>query len=209
MLPVITTVRDKYITAAATLLVCAAMYLIPPHVHLADPALLPLTALDRAIPFWPASGVVYFAVFPFLLACFLELPDFDQATRFLYACLFAQTVGFIFFLVWPTTYPREVFPLPQSAGSLGATLVTYARTTDTPANCLPSLHVSTVVICVGALRGSRYFVPALGLGVPLALSTLTFKQHYVADAIAGLALGLASLWVFFYWRGLPIRQNAG
>ena len=77
--------------AVATVLVCAAMYFIPQHWHFAQPVELPLTALDRAIPFWPASGLVYFGAFVFLLAAFLALRDREQATRFLYASLLAQS----------------------------------------------------------------------------------------------------------------------
>ena len=74
-------------------------------------------------------------------------------------------------------------------------------------NCLPSLHVSTVTLCVCALRGRRWFAPALLAGIPIALSTLTFKQHYVADVVAGLVLGLASWWLCFRWSGLQLRAS--
>jgi membrane-associated phospholipid phosphatase len=197
MPPAISSVRGKYVAAAVTALISALMYFVPQHVRLTDPVYLPMTALEKAIPFWPASGVVYFAVFPLLLGTFLLLRDLGQATRFLYACLFAQTVGMICFLLWPTAYPRELFALPQSTSALGAALVTFCRSMDTPANCLPSLHVSTVVLCVGALRTRRLFVPAVLISIPLALSTLTFKQHYVADVIAGLVLGLLACMIFF------------
>lgn len=172
------------------------MYMIPQYWHWGEPALLPMTALDRAIPFWPASGVLYFGAFAFLLLTFVTLwPDRGRAMRFLYTCLLAQSVGMLCFLMWPTIYPREQYPLPASSGALGAALVGWCRSNDLAVNCLPSLHVSTVAICVAALRNSRGFLPALLIGVPLALSTLTFKQHYVVDVIAGLALGLVSTWL--------------
>jgi membrane-associated phospholipid phosphatase len=192
--------RGRLLAAAvATLLLCALMYWIPQHCRFATPVRLPLTALDRAMPFWPLSGLLYFGAFVFLGASFLALRE-QQAWRFLRASLLAQTIAMLCFLFWPTEYPRELFPLPAATGPLGAGLVHYVRTVDAALNCLPSLHVSTVTLCVLALRGSRWFRPALLVALPLALSTLTFKQHYVADVVAGAVLGLAA------WRILrPAR----
>jgi membrane-associated phospholipid phosphatase len=182
--------RGLFLAAATTVLVCAAMYWLPQYWHRGEPALLPLTALDRLIPFWPVSGVLYFGAFIFLALTFITLwADRKRAVRFLYACLFAQLLGMLCFLLWPTAYPRELYPPPASTSALGAALVAWCRANDLALNCLPSLHVSTLVICVAALRGSRWFLPAALFAVPTALSTLTFKQHYVVDVIAGAALG--------------------
>jgi membrane-associated phospholipid phosphatase len=182
--------RGLFVAAVATVVLCAAMYWLPQYWHRGEPALLPLTTVDRAIPFWPVSGVLYFGAFVLLLLTFIALwTDRERATCFLYACLLAQVLGMLCFLLWPTAYPRELYPLPASTSRLGATLVAWCRSNDLALNCLPSLHVSTVVICVLALRGSRWFLLALLAGLPLALSTLTFKQHYVLDVMAGAALG--------------------
>jgi membrane-associated phospholipid phosphatase len=189
--------RGLFVAAVATTLICTAMYALPQHWHRGDPTLLPLTRLDRAIPFCPITGVLYFGAFVFLLLTFIALwPHRPRASRFLYACLLAQTVGMLCFLLWPTAYPRDLYPLPPSTSPLGTALVNWCRSNDLAVNCLPSLHVSTVVICTASLRGTRWFLPALLMGVPLVLSTLTFKQHYVADVIAGLALGLVSAALF-------------
>jgi membrane-associated phospholipid phosphatase len=182
------------VAGAVTVLLCSLMYSIPQHVHLAMPLRLPLTAVDRAIPFWPLSGLVYFGVFVFMVASFLTLRS-ARAWRFLYASLVAQAIGMLCFLLWPTSYPRELYPLPASTGALGAALVHFVRTSDAPVNCLPSLHVCTVTLCVLALRGSRWFRPAAILALPLAASTLTFKQHYLVDAITGAALGGIAWWL--------------
>ena len=190
--------------AVLTIAGCALMYFLPQRWHLGTPVELPLTALDRAIPFWPASGVVYFGAFLFLLATFLALREREQATRFLYANVLAQIIGMIVFVFWPTQYPREAFPLPNTASALGAALVHYIRATDASVNCLPSMHVSTATLCVLALRGSRWFRAALCVGPLLALSTMTFKQHYAADVLTGAALGAFAWWVCFRWRKLPL-----
>lgn len=198
-LPTIRSSRGRVAAAAATALICAAMYFVPQYVHRGEPLLLPMTAVDRWIPFWPASGVIYFAVFPLLVGTYAAIREPRRATRFLHACLFAQTVGMACFLLWPTRYPRELFALPPTASALGRALVSFCRAFDAPVNCLPSLHVSTVMLCIGALRGSRLFVPAMLAGMPLVASTLTFKQHYLADVAAGALLGLIASLVFMGW----------
>jgi membrane-associated phospholipid phosphatase len=197
--------RSHIGAAAATVLVCAVMYVIPQHWQFASPVELPLTWMDRAIPFLPASGVVYFGAFAFLLATFLALRDRGQATRFLYASLLAQAIGMVCFLLWPTQYPRELYPLPPGTGELGAALVSHMRAMDAPLNCLPSLHVCTITLCTLALRGRRCFGIALPAGLVFAASTLTFKQHYVVDAVCGAALGFAVWWICFAWQGQGLR----
>lgn len=205
ILPAIRSRRSHVIAAVTTILLCTAMYFIPQHWQFATPRELPLTALDRAIPFWPVTGVVYFGMFALLLGTFFALREREQATRFLYASLLAQLLGMVCFLLWPTQYPRELFPLPASSGALGAALVNYVRATDAPVNCLPSLHVCTAALCVLALRGRRGSGLATMVGAACALSTLTFKQHYVVDVIAGAALGAAAWWLCFRWRGLRLN----
>jgi membrane-associated phospholipid phosphatase len=194
MLPVPASGRALAAAALATVLLCAAMYFVPQHWPLREVAFLPLTTLDRAVPFWPLSGLVYFSIFPLLLATFVSLRDRERAARFLYASLLAQAIGMLCFLLWPTAFPRGQFPVPVDTGALGVALVRFCRTVDAPVNCLPSLHVSTITLCVAALRGTRWFPPALLAGMVLATSTLTFKQHYVLDVLAGFALG-ASSWM--------------
>jgi membrane-associated phospholipid phosphatase len=185
------------------------MYELPQRWHLGHPVELRLTALDRAVPFLPASGLAYFGAFIFVLATFLALRDRVEATRFLYASLLAQGVGMLCFLLWPVQYPRELYPLPANSSALGAALVAYVRGSDAPLNCLPSLHVSTAVICALSLRGHRWFPAAVLAAVASAASTLTFKQHYLVDAIAGAALGFAAWWTCFRSKALRLRVRPG
>jgi membrane-associated phospholipid phosphatase len=204
-LPAFRSLRGLCSAAVVTILVCAAMYFVPQHWHFGRPVELPLTALDRAVPFWPLSGLVYYAAFVFQVAVFLLLPGRELATRYLYAALVAQVVGMVCFLFWPTLYPRELYPMPAGTGAIGASLVHHVRLTDAPVNCLPSLHVSSVTLSALALRGTRWFGAAALIALACALSTLTFKQHYVVDVIAGAALGSAAWWLCFRWRGLRLR----
>lgn len=210
-LPALRSLPALALAAVATVLACALLYYLPQHWHVGSPALLRYTALDRAVPFWPLSGLVYFSVFPLLAGTFLSLRSFDAATRFLYANLLAQVIAASVFVLWPTRYPRGEFPLPADAGPLASALVSFVRDADGPVNCLPSLHVSTVVICLLTLRGCtpwgrRAFPLVVAAGLAMIASTLTFKQHYLLDAIAGAALGSGCWWICF--RGIRIAPVA-
>jgi membrane-associated phospholipid phosphatase len=209
-LPTIRSRPALALAAILTVLVCVPLYYLPQHWHVGTPRLLPLTSVDRGLPFWPLSGLVYFGAFPFLLATFLSLRSPAAATRFLCANLLAQLLAMVVFVLWPTTYPRGAFPLPADAGPVAAALVSFCRTADLPLNCLPSLHVSSVTICLATLRhdtrwGRRGFWLTLPMGLAMVLSTLTFKQHYLLDVIAGAALGLGSWWLARLARPAQVR----
>jgi membrane-associated phospholipid phosphatase len=79
---------------------------------------------------------------------------------------------------------------------------------DTPANCCPSLHVSTAFLTAfifidssseGGVRRERrgYLAIYLVWAFAIAVSTLTTKQHYLVDVVTGFVLALAHYWVFF------------
>jgi len=208
-LPVLRTPAAKYAAGTIVALCAAALYLLPNRMAGGAAVELPLTSLDRLVPFWPWTGWIYASVYVFLATAFASMRDLAVATRFLYACVFAQVVAAVVFLAFPTAYPRELFPLPYGAAASDIALVTFWRNLDAPANCFPSLHVSTAVLCLaayetGPLRRFRYV--ALAATVLLVASTLTFKQHYLADLVGGGMLGLASYWLFFRW---PRLQLAG
>jgi membrane-associated phospholipid phosphatase len=202
-------VRAKYVAGVLTAVIAGLLYVVPNRWQMIPPSYLPLTWIDEAIPFWPATGLVYAAIYFFLVGTFVVLRDLSVVSRFLYACLFTQIVAAACFVLWPTVYPRELYEIPLHASRFDAAIVELVRGMDTPANCLPSLHVSTVVLCAGALLADRRSFAGVLTAVPLALSTLTFKQHYVADVIAGLALGLVAYFVFFRWREFGLRPGAG
>ncbi|QTD45433.1 phosphatase PAP2 family protein [Ottowia testudinis] len=188
----------------AAFLLASAAYGLAQRLTSARAVVLPLSALDRAIPFWPASGWVYLAQFALLAAAFLSLPTAAARRRFIAAGWVMQALAIACFLGWPVRFPRELFNLPADTPAMHAQLVDWVRGADQPVNCLPSLHAANAVLCVAALaRGAarRWWLALLPLALACIVSTLTFKQHYVADVVAGLALGAAVSW--FFWRRAP------
>ena len=155
----------------------------PPH-------LLPLTAWDQAIPLLPWTIWLYGSETWTALLAWLTVPDALRGRRLFFSTILAGALCWVGFALYPTTYPRELYPLPPGNT---ATLLEFAdlRNSDTPSNCLPSMHVA--LAWSGALTwatwlGRGWFLPILwAAGVSVA--TLTTKQHYLVDVPAGILVG--------------------
>ena len=181
----------------------AAGYLLLNHHPPREPALLPLTWVDRATPFLVWTTWVYAA----LLLSDIVLPMFIRDTR-----IFNDTVRAFFVVlalnlstwaVFPTTYPR---PPPPLGDSLSERFYRLLVSADTPANCFPSSHIAIPALSLWALsREHPRLAPVLWGGfLLLSLSILTTKQHYVADFFGGL--GVAAIGIIV---SMTLRRRAG
>ncbi|MBI3555926.1 MAG: phosphatase PAP2 family protein, partial [Deltaproteobacteria bacterium] len=109
--------------------------------------------------------------------------------------------GALFFVFFPTTYPRGDYPLPGDIHPLVYRIFQAVREADDPSNCFPSMHVTCCFLTAFAFlpkSESRtnfwiYFV----WSTLIAMSTLPTKQHYLIDVVGGLALSISGYWVFF------------
>jgi hypothetical protein len=105
----------------------------------------------------------------------------------------------IIFLLYPVAFPRELFPVVGD--SISDEAMRFLRTyMDSPANCLPSLHVSSCYISSFCFwQESRKKAVALTFWSScVAIATMTTKQHYFIDVWTALFLTLFFYWVFFY-----------
>ncbi len=77
-------------------------------------------------------------------------------------------------------------------------LIKGVYSTDNPYNDFPSLHtsISTVMAIHWWKLEKRIGIPAALWTALIVLSTLFIKQHYVADAAAGLLLAFSAVYVF-------------
>jgi membrane-associated phospholipid phosphatase len=163
--------------------------------------LVPLTAVDRWIGFWPGALPLYLSLWlyvslaPALLIVRRELVSYGLAA------LGLSLVGLGFFHVWPTAVPRPDIDWSQHPG------LAFLKSADASGNACPSLHVAFAVftaIWLGRL------LPQMGAGRLLLLlnwlwclgilySTIAIRQHVALDVLAGTVLGALFAWVHLRW----------
>ena len=149
--------------------------------------------IDDFIPFLPWTVWIY------LIGLFFPIPYIIDKVRqpetliaALLATLCSGFVAFIFFWLVPMAYPR---PLVISGGDvISNQLLALVYLLDTPINTFPSLHVAYSTIFYLVIKEEvpsqrRFFFINLCL---ILVSTLTTKQHFLLDGIAGVILALIS-----------------
>jgi len=145
-----------------------------PPAALNDPSI----PLDDKIPLLGWTWVFYWAAYPYLtLGAALVVASMREAEYRLAikAFIVITFIGGAIQLLYPVAAPWT-----SEAHAMQTRMHDSAFTR--PYACLPSMHVAYSVI-TGAI----------------AASTLTLKEHYMADAVAGIFLGLGGgLW--WWWR---------
>src|SRR5262249_48360591 len=125
--------------------------------------------------------------------------DTLNLNKYLYSFISLQAVSVLIFMLWPTTYPRDHYPIPPGLDYWTNLAWVTLRAGDTPGNCCPSLHVSSVLLCgMLFMNEQRKKLPFfLTWGILISLSTLTTKQHYIVDVVTGLAMAGLFHWIFY------------
>ncbi len=183
----------------AIILPLYAGYLLTNHYHWREPTVLPLTAVDRAIPFLP------WTVWPYLLlAGCIPLCMFIKArglfVRTLRAMVLGYSLNLLCFLIFPTALPRGGLPGDVHGAGL-AWLYSY----DSPANCFPSGHITGPgVSMLGLAVAYPRWRGALGLAfILLAPTILTTKQHYFIDLPGGMLTVALGWWASGWCERTP------
>lgn len=160
-----------------------------------EPFVMPLTALDAAIPFAPAALWAYLSLWfyvgipPGMMLTVRELLRYGFWAGAL--CL----TGLAFFYLLPTAVPAPALPIDVAQHRAFALL----QGVDAAGNACPSMHVASAVfsaLWLQRLLGEMRAQPWLqGLNVVWLLlivySTVATRQHVVLDVLAGVALGAA------------------
>ncbi len=149
------------------------------------------TAFDNRVPLVPWTVVIYFGCYLFWAANYYicAKQEKEARDRFFTADAISKVICLIFFILLPTTNIR-----PEIGD---ATFWDYAMKflywIDSPDNLFPSIHCLVSWFCwIGVRRRKdvhiayRYFSLLMALAV--CVSTLTTKQHVVADVISAIAL---------------------
>jgi membrane-associated phospholipid phosphatase len=184
-LPVIP-LNKKWLVAAASYLVFAALYSLTGNLHLTAPRLLVPSLIDQRIPFVDWTVWIYHSQFFFLAINIALLKDEVNLSRVFYALNLASLLSFLIFTLYPTTIPRP----PQELAGLTMKAFALLYAVDSPTNCFPSLHISLAWLsALGVMRESKKLGLFVGLWAMLiSVSTMTTKQHYIVDVAGGLAI---------------------
>lgn len=147
------------------------------------------TKLDSHIPLIEAFAIPYLLFLPMfigtILYAYIAGKEFEPLAE---SIIIAYALSYVFYVVYQTHVPR-----PKLIGhDFYTNLVRWIYAHDKPYNCLPSTHSS------GATILAVYYITVCGgIGwlaaifcLVIVISTLLVKQHYILDAISGVALGL-------------------
>jgi membrane-associated phospholipid phosphatase len=163
---------------------------------------LPLTPIDRAIPFDTTWIVPYLSMYLFLIIPPALSISVDQIRRYLAGMAIMFVVAALCFFFCPVIYDRP--PLPAGAHALYRLITNM----DQPINCIPSLHAGMTVYAMlfahriltqepPPVRRALLTLGWIWSGLIL-YGTLATKQHYFLDLPAGALLAWASH--YFAWR---------
>lgn len=190
----------KALAGLGVALCCALLYSVPSALTQQRALPIELLAWERAIPFIPLSVWPYLAQYPLLLWAYFGCRNAQRCAQFLLAVLMVQAGAALCYLLVPLRYPRELYQASPDTDALTLAAANWVRSIDAPVNCCPSLHVTSCLLCLWLL-GFDNRPRALAVGtVALAsmASTLTFKQHYGIDIVAGALLAAAG-WCAAGW----------
>lgn len=172
-------------------------------------AIMPVTALDRLIPFRPAALPLYFSLWFYVSLVPAFMIDRRELVSYTLAAVGISGVGLGIFLLWPTTVDWT-----DADWSRHPTFA-FLQSVDASGNACPSLHVAFAVftaLCLGRL------LPQMGAGRGLAVvnwlwclgilySTIAIRRHVALDVFAGMALGGLAAAIHLRWLARDGRQR--
>jgi len=178
------------ISASMTLFFAAYFWLLE-H-PLRPPVIMPLTALDRAIPFQAQTLPLYLSLWVYVALAPGLIADRRALASYALTALGLSVAGLGIFLLWPTAVPP--------AGETWAPDSAFAFLTniDASGNACPSLHVAFAVLTATELARLLREIGA-GRAVRMAnwlwcagilYSTIATRQHVVLDVAAGALLAV-------------------
>jgi membrane-associated phospholipid phosphatase len=152
---------------------------------------MPVTALDRLIPFQPLALVAYCSLWIYVgVGPGLQVSRADLLSYALWMGALCLT-GLAIFYFLPTQVAEVAVADPHSF------FFSVLQSVDAAGNACPSMHVATAVFTairvddVLRIVRSPRFLRLLNIGCAglICYSTLAIKQHVVLDVVAGAALG--------------------
>lgn len=156
-----------------------------------DATVMPLTALDRWLPFQPAALVIYVSLWVYISLPLALLRTPGDLARYGIGAFALSALALTAFAIWPTVVPTFDVDWSQHPG------FAFLRTLDARSNACPSLHVAFAVFSAFWLdrllretsAGNALRIVNVLWCAGILYSTVAIRQHVVVDVIAGAALG--------------------
>lgn len=167
-----------------------------------------VTPWDLKIPLLSWTVLIYLGCYLFWIVnyCISVKYDKENGYRFFGAHCIGEAVCFLCFVFFPTSMVR-----PEIEGTtIFDWLLRLTYSCDTADNLFPSLHCFVSWLCWIGVRGKKeipkwYRIISLLMAVSVCISTLTVKQHVIADVPAGIALAELS----YFLSGKIIEKRYG
>ena len=163
--------------------------------------------MEKNIPFLLWTIWIYIILYPIYLVWSLwGYKDELEMNKTLYGFLLLTIISCALFIIFPISYPREFYPLPLD-NNLTTLIFRGMRELDKPSNCLPSLHVGLCYLfCFGFWNENKLkFYIGFMISTLVGLSTLTTKQHYSYDIVAGFILALG---IYYFFQKFTTINNS-
>lgn len=170
-----------------------AVYFLLLHHPLFAVTTMPITVVDRLIPFQSWSIVPYASLWLYISLAAVLLHTRRELGTYLAAVGIVTAAGFLVFLLWPTAIPDPHIDWARHPS------VEFLKSVDAAGNACPSLHAAFVTLSgawlhrqLHAIAAPRWLRALNILWCLLVLySTLATKQHVFVDMAAGIVLGLS------------------
>ena len=161
----------------------------------------PGTSIDVGTPFLAEGIFIYVWLYPMAVLPLVAIRDRRLLRRVVLAYLLVDVISYATFLLVPVRFDAR--PVIEGTGSLATWGMTLMHWADPPSNCFPSLHVSISYLAAFAVgeEDRRLGRRALVIATVISFSTVIVKQHWLADVVAGAALGALAWWLLVRGRG--------
>ena len=167
-----------------------------------------VTPWDLKIPLLSWTVLIYLGCYLFWIVNYCISVKFDQEKgyRFFGAHCIGEAICFLCFVFFPTSMVR-----PEIEGTtIFDWLLRLTYSCDTADNLFPSIHCFVSWLCWIGVRGKKevpkcYQMVSLLMAVSVCISTLTVKQHVIADVPAGILLAELS----YFLSGKIVEKRNG
>ncbi|MBI3885553.1 MAG: phosphatase PAP2 family protein, partial [Opitutae bacterium] len=192
----------------------AAYFWLLRHPHF-PVTVMPLTAVDRLIGFFPEALPLYLSLWLYLSLGPALLTDRRELFSYGVAALALSLLGLGIFFFWPTAVPRPDLDWSQHHPAFA-----LLKSVDASGNACPSLHVAFAVFTavwlgrvLRQMRAPRLARAANWLWcLGILYSTVAIRQHVALDVVAGAVLGALAAVLHLRWlqpgRPAPKSQPA-